>query len=125
MNNTFLLDNDFLINLDNYKQRELWVKIIALTLNEEPVEEITGRITGGSISVDGSSKLRRSCSLNLVSDHLNINEYLWGLNTKVKISIGMKNFIDPIKYGDIVWFKQGTFVLNSFNISINPWYWNC
>jgi hypothetical protein len=38
--NNFLLDNDFLVNLDNYKQRELYVKIIALTLEEDPIDEI-------------------------------------------------------------------------------------
>jgi hypothetical protein len=31
----------------------------------------------------------------------------------------MRNYIDPVKYGEIVWFPQGTFVLNSFNISVN------
>ena len=52
--NNFLLDNDFLVNLDNYKQRELYVKVIALTLEEDPIDEIQGRVTGGSISIDGS-----------------------------------------------------------------------
>ena len=117
--NNFLLDNDFLVNLDNYKQRELYVKVIALTLEEDPIDEIQGRVTGGSISIDGSSKLRRSCSINLISDKLNVDEYLWCLNTKIRVSIGMRNYIDPIKYGEIVWFPQGTFVLNSFNISVN------
>lgn len=117
--NNFLLDEKFLEDLDNYKQRELYVKVLALTLEEDPIDEIQGRVTGGSISVDGNSKLRRSCSLNLISDRVNVNEYLWGLNTKIRVSIGMKNYIDPIKYGEIVWFPQGTFVLNSFSISIN------
>ena len=117
--NNFLLDSEFLAELDNYKQRELYVKIISLTLDEDPLDEIQGRVTGGSISVDGNSKLRRSCSLNLISDRLNVNEYLWCLNTKIRVSIGMRNYINPIEYGEIVWFPQGTFVLNSFNISIN------
>ena len=118
MNNTFLLDNEFLEKLNHEQQRELWVKILALTIDEEPVEEITGRITGGSISVDGSSKMRRSCSLTMLSTRMEVNEYIWGLNTKVKISVGMKNKINS-KYEDIVWFPQGTYVLNSFSISVN------
>lgn len=117
--NNFLLDSDFLVDLDNYKQRELYVKVIALTLEEDPIDEIQGRVTGGSISVDGSSKLRRSCSLNLISDQLNVNEYLWCLNTKIRVLIGMRNYIKPQLYGEIVWFPQGTFVLNSFSISVN------
>ena len=119
MNKNYLLDDVFLEQLDNQKQREIWVKILALTLDEEPVEEITGRVTGGSISVDGKSKLRRSCSLNLISQQLDINEYVWCLNTKIKVSIGIKNEVDTTKYDEIIWFPQGTFVLNSFNISIN------
>lgn len=119
MNKNYLLDDIFLEQLDNQKQRELWVKILALTLDEDPVEEITGRITGGSISIDGNSKLRRSCSLNLISQQLDINEYIWCLNTKIKVSIGIKNEVDTKQYDDIIWFPQGTFVLNSFNISIN------
>ena len=119
MNKNYLLDDVFLEQLDNQKQREIWVKILALTLDEEPVEEIAGRVTGGSISIDGKSKLRRSCSLNLISQQLDINEYVWCLNTKIKVSIGIKNEVDTKKYDEIIWFPQGTFVLNSFNISIN------
>ena len=120
MNNLFLLDNDFLYKLNNQPQRELWVKILALTIDEDPIEEIVGRVTGGSISVDGNSKLRRSCSLSLISDRLQVNEYIWGLNTKVKVSIGMRNKTNhSVDYGEVVWFPQGTYVLNSFNISIS------
>jgi hypothetical protein len=38
--NNFLLDSEFLAELDNYKQRELYVKIISLTLDEDPLDEI-------------------------------------------------------------------------------------
>ena len=105
MNNLFLLDDDFLYKLNNQPQRELWVKILALTIDEDPIEEIVGRVTGGSISVDGNSKLRRSCSLSLISDRLQVNEYIWGLNTKVKVSIGMRNKTNhSVDYGEVVWF---------------------
>jgi hypothetical protein len=54
----------------------------------------------------------------MLSTRMEVNEYIWGLNTKVKISIGMRNKISS-KYEDIVWFPQGTYVLNSFSISAN------
>ena len=44
----FLLDADFLKRLDNEKQRETFARIIALDWDENPLEEITGRVTGGS-----------------------------------------------------------------------------
>lgn len=47
---------------------------------------------------------------------MNINDYLWALNTKIKILIGVQNTINS-NYDDIIWFNQGIFVLTTFNVS--------
>jgi hypothetical protein len=39
----------------------------------------------------------------LVGRNLNINQYYWGLKTKIKIAIGVENTINP-DYPDIIWF---------------------
>lgn len=97
-----LLDKNFLLELDEYHEKEVWAKIIALDINENPVEEITGRITGsGSINVDGTSAVRRSCSLSMVAKNVNINDFYWGLHSKFKLSIGLTNKINP-NYPDII-----------------------
>ena len=70
-----LLDADFLRELDEHREKEVWAKIIALTKDEEPVEEITGEISGGDIGLDGSSSVRRTCSLQMVAKDININNY--------------------------------------------------
>ena len=93
-NNNPLLDNDFLNQLNEYSEREVYVKIIALDMDENPMDEISGHVTQGSISLDGTSAIRRTCSLTMVAEDININEYYWGLHTKVKISLGMKNFVN-------------------------------
>ena len=62
-----LLDKDFLKELDNYNSREIYARITALTVNELPIESIEGRVTGGSINIDGASVVRRTCSLSLVA----------------------------------------------------------
>ncbi len=111
-----LVDNDFLKKLHEFAEREVYAKIIVLNLNEEPIEEITGRVTQGSISVDGTSAVRRTCSLTLVAQNVDINEYYWGMNSKVQIFIGLKNFVDDT-YPDIIWFKQGLYLLTTFNTS--------
>ena len=98
-----LLDKDFLKKLDNYNSREIYARITALTVNEAPIEFIEGQVTGGSINIDGASAVRRTCSLSLVAQGININNFYWGLNNKFKLEIGLKNFIDP-KYPDIIWF---------------------
>jgi hypothetical protein len=87
-----------------------------------PIEYIEGRATGGSINVDGASALRRTCNLSMVAQDVNINEFYWGLKNKFKLEVGLKNNINRI-YPDIIWFKQGLFIITSFNTtqSINNW----
>ena len=113
-----LLDKDFLYKLDQQKHKEVFAKIISLDTNENPIEQIEGRVTAGSINIDGNSAVRRTCSLSLIAKEVNINEFYWGLSNKFRLSIGLKNFVDK-NYPDIIWFKQGTFVITSFNTSIS------
>lgn len=113
-----MFDDVFLKQLSSDHEREIYAKIVALDLNENPIEEIQGRVTQGSVPVDGNSLVRRTCSLTLVGQELNINDYVWGLETKVKLYVGLKNKINP-DYPPIIWFKMGTFVLTSFSSSIS------
>ena len=106
----------FLKELDNFKHKEIYAKIIALNFNESPIETIEGRATAGSINVDGNSAVRRTCSLTIVAENFNYKDYLWGVKTKFKLEIGVRNFINP-HYEDIIWFPQGIYVLTSFNVS--------
>jgi hypothetical protein len=69
-----------------------------------PLESIEGRVTAGSINVDGASAVRRTCSLTMVATNVNINDFYWGLNTKFKLEIGLLNKINS-KYPNIIWFK--------------------
>jgi hypothetical protein len=64
---TYLLDKNFLKQLDAENQKEVYAKIISLNIHEEPIESIEGKITGGSINIDGSSSVRRSCNLTMVT----------------------------------------------------------
>ena len=114
----YLTDQEFLNKLNQHKHRETYVKIIALTFSEEPVELIEGMATQGSISIDGSSIIRRTCSLTLVAKELNINEFYWGIKSKFKLEIGLKNNIDS-KYPDIIWFPQGIYAITTFNTTYN------
>lgn len=116
--NLSLLDDNFLSDLQMKKSREIFARIASLNVNEDPIEYIQGKITGGSINIDGSSTVRRTCSLSLVSEDVDINDFYWGLKTKVKVFIGLKNEINTL-YPDIIWFPQGIFVLSSFNTSLN------
>ena len=91
---------------------------LLLDKDENPIEEIEGRVTAGSINIDGNSAVRRTCSLSMVAKQVNINDFYWGLSSKFKLLIGLKNQINS-KYPDIIWFKLGTYVITSFNTSIS------
>lgn len=112
----FLYDKEFLKELDKAPLKEVYARITALNMNEEILESIEGHITSGSINVDGTSSVRRTCTLSLVAKELNIHEFYWGLRTKFKLEVGLKNTIND-EYPEILWFKQGTFVISSFSTS--------
>lgn len=116
MNKKPLLDTEFLKKLFKDRDREIFGKVVALNVNEEPVEEITGRITTGSISIDGASAVRRTCSLTMLADSIELTDYYWGFKTRIKLFIGMTNHISK-EYPDVIWFPMGVFVLTTFNSS--------
>ena len=89
-----LLDKDFLRRLDEWTEREVYVKIISLDFLENPRTEITGYATGGSVKVDGASAVRRVCSLNMIAENAKVNEIDWALESKFKLEIGLRNFVD-------------------------------
>lgn len=111
-----IYDKDFLLQLDKTKNKVIYARITALTFDERPIETIEGKITQGSINVDGVSAVRRTCSLTMVAENFDYQNYYWGINTKFKLEIGVQNFINP-KYPDIIWFKQGIYLFTSFNTS--------
>lgn len=119
LSNTFaLLDKDFLIKLDQHRNKEVFAKIISLNWDEESVAEITGNVVSGSINVDGSSKVRRTCNITLITNQVQIEEISWSLNTKFTVELGLRNTIDP-RYEDIIWFPQGMYVISSFSSTLN------
>ena len=113
-----LYDKDFLLKLDKEQHKVIYARITALTFQETPIEYIEGRVTQGSINLDGASAVRRSCSLTIIAQDFDYSNYYWGLNTKFKLEIGVENTIDST-YPNIIWFKQGTYLITSFNTSRN------
>lgn len=113
-----MLDKDFLYDLNQYKHKELYAKIISLNFQELPLEEIEGRITqGGPLNIDGNSAVRRTCNLTLVAKDINLTDFYWSVSNKFKLEIGLRNFINK-DYPDIIWFKQGIYVITSFNSAL-------
>lgn len=113
-----LLDKEFLKDLNEHRSHEIYARITALSVNELPIEEIEGKVTSGSINIDGTSAVRRTCSLSMVASDVDVNGFYWGLHNKFKLEIGLKNEINS-SYPDIIWFRQGIYVITSFNTSLS------
>ena len=119
MNNP-LKDLEFLKQLDYYHNKEKFIRITALSMDEIPRESIEGKATGGNVNIDGNSAIRRTCSLSLTVDPTDtiITDEYWAYSNKFKLEIGLKNTINN-KYPDIIWFKQGIYGITSFTCARN------
>ena len=114
---------NFLSTIDSFVNQKLYVKITLLNWEEEPIKEISGELTSGTISKDGSSSVRRTCQ---VSATVSRGEYTvedteldFSINKKMFLEIGVKNYSNLYKEYPILWFPQGVFFISSFAITSN------
>ena len=113
---------NFLKQIDQFVNQKQYVKITLLDWQENPIKEIAGEITSGSITKDGSSAVRVTGSLAAT---FSVGSYTvedanadFSLSKKVFIEIGIKNY--SRKYYTeypILWFPQGVFFIGTFSIS--------
>ena len=54
-------DEQFLYDLMHEHNREVWVRITLLDNNDNYLSALEGVATGGSINIDGTSAVRRTC----------------------------------------------------------------
>lgn len=118
----YLNDPSFLKQFDKVKLKQKYAKIVVLTFKEEKrVAQIQGIVSGGNITLDGSSAMRRTCNISVIADQykndLTNTRYLLSINKKVQLLIGFKNVTDRYTQYPILWFPQGVFVITGTNIS--------
>lgn len=112
---------NFLKQLDGFVNQKQYIRITLLNWNEEPLKEIEGTLTGGSMNKDGSSSFRRTCSFSAeVSgetydiDSLNSD---FAINKKIFLEIGIKNYTNQYPQYPILYFPQGVFFISDFNMN--------
>ena len=119
----YLKDSSFLKKFDGFKLKEQYAKIIVLTFDEKPIQEIEGKVVSGNFTFDGSSSMRRTGTLNMIADDiendLTHTRYLLSINKKIEVLIGFTNTTDQYKDFPILWFPLGVYVIISPNISHN------
>mgnify|MGYP003376927978 FL=1 len=119
--NNGIVRKKFLASLDEYVNQKQYVKITLLNWMEEPLKEISGEITTGNLTKDGSSAIRRTCSLTA---SVNASEYSiedmegnFAINKKIFLEIGIKNCTNSYTEYPILWFPQGVFFISDFSIN--------
>jgi hypothetical protein len=40
----------------------------------------------------------------MVAEGFDYSAFIWGLNTKFKLEVGLYNFVDQVNYPEILWF---------------------
>lgn len=119
----YLQDSEFLLKLDRANLREHWCRLTLLSFAEEPIKEIQGLISSGSLNVNGNAAIRRTISLTMIANEETNNleniDNLISIDKKIKIEIGLTNPFKSYKkkYGDLIWFPCGIFVISSANMS--------
>lgn len=123
-NYEYLKDSAFLKQFDKERIKHQYAKITFLDWEENPIQEIQTLVTGGTLSLDGRSAMRRTCNLSVFSPYIEYNQLdnadnLFSINKKVYLEIGFDNNTDKYSQYDKIWFPQGLFIIISPSITYN------
>ncbi len=122
----YLSDVNFLNKIYGQHNRTNYVLITSLDWNERPIKEVQGKITAGTININGDSSVRRTANLSIKvldddSNYLDLNN-LFAINKKIFIETGFNNGFTHL--GDsyyssypIIWFPFGTFIIQTYSIT--------
>ena len=106
-------------DLIQMKTRSTRIKVEVLNFNFQTVNSLEGRVTEGSISVDATSDIRRTCSLTLTVEKaknmISPSGELW-LDKFIRIYEGIDN---PRNNNETVWWNMGIFLINNPNTVYN------
>lgn len=117
----YLIDDKFLKKIDTLNIKQQYAKITVVNWDEKPIQQIQGKITGGSININGDSNIRRTSNLNmLVEDrYSNIEDVnnLISLNKKIIIEVGFTNTTEEYKQYKKIWFPLGIFLIAGISVT--------
>ena len=124
MNNgyRYLHDEEFLKKIDTFHIKEQHIRILVLDfMTENPIYNIEGQATGGTINLAGNSAVRRTGNLSMVTPNENVNlltaKSMLSINKKISLEIGFTNFTDSYLDYNIIWMPLGVYVISEVSIS--------
>lgn len=112
---------NFLSQIDDFVNKKQYVRITLLNWNEDPLKEIQGALTSGTLTQDGSSSIRTNCTLQatLNSGEYNSEDFSndFSINKKIYLEIGIKNYSEQYKQYPILWFPKGIFFISAASVT--------
>ena len=117
----YLNDKEFLKEIDRLRVKEQHIKITALSWFEEnPLQELQGYASGGTINASGKSAVRRTGSISLEADDkiYNIKDVnnIISINKKIAIEVGFTNTTFHYNEYDIIWIPLGVYIIKTASI---------
>ena len=109
------MNNSLFEKLVNEKIQTTYAKIITYSFDEKPLSSIEGRVSGGSIQVNGASAVRRTLSLSMIAkpEIANIED----LDNEIAINKKVKVYIGRLAGDEIMWFNCGFYVISSASVN--------
>lgn len=104
-------------NVHLQQSRQIYIKIQILNINNIILDELQGLAIDGSINIDSSSAIRRTCDLKFVLKTRFIpspTSPFW-MNKRIKIFVGIKNILN----NSIQYFNMGIFLIQNPSIDIS------
>lgn len=100
-------------DLSQLKVRNQRIKVDLLNFNFQTINSLEGKVTDGSISIDATSDIRRTCNITLVvedsTDIIAPGGQVW-LDKFIKVYVGTDN---PRNGNKTVWNNMGLFLINN------------
>lgn len=110
---------EFLAQLDDFVNQKRYARLTLLTWDEKPIKDISGEITSGNITKDGSSAVRSTCTLGTSVDAASYSvedaNADFAVNKKIFVEVGIKNYTKEYPEYPILWFPQGVFFIKAFS----------
>lgn len=98
--------------------RKLFIKMELLDSKDNVVDYLEGVVIDGSINIDASSDIRRTCDISVMLNDalipINSNSRIW-IDKKFKLYIGIENPVTE----ETVWYNQGIFYFDQPSISLD------
>ena len=105
-----ITQNDY--NIIKQRATERYIKVNLLDFQYRVVDEISGVMTGCTISCDADSDLRRNCNVSLVVNNSSFDIQPGGkiyLDRYIQVYVGLKNIFTQ----EIQWYNQGIYLIDA------------